>query len=78
MPLYSLPGTANELISSILTAKPDAIIVNQSGTPVSMPWADQASTIVQNFYGGNAVGTGIANLLFGNINPSSKLPLSFP
>jgi beta-glucosidase len=43
-----------------------------------MPWVDQASTLVQAFYGGNDVGNGLADVLFGKINPSSKLSLTFP
>lgn len=43
-----------------------------------MPWAEKAPTILQAFYGGNAVGYGIADVLFGKMNPSSRLPLTFP
>jgi beta-glucosidase len=73
-----LPGTANKLVSAVLAVAPNAIIVNQSGTPVTMPWVDQAATLVQAFYGGNDVGNGLADVLFGKLNPSSKLALTFP
>jgi len=43
-----------------------------------MPWAAKASTILQAFYGGNAVGYGPADVIFGKVNPSSRLPLTFP
>ena len=74
----SLPGTSNKLVSAVLAVAPNAIIVNQSGTPVTMPWVKEAATIVQAFYGGNDVGGGLADVLFGKLNPSSKLALTFP
>jgi beta-glucosidase len=46
--------------------------------PVAMPWLDKAHTLVQSFYGGNEVGNGIADVLFGRVNPSWRLPVSFP
>ena len=57
--------------------KLNAVVV-QSGTPVEMPWAAKAPTILQAFYGGNAVGYGPADVIFGKVNPSSRLPLTFP
>lgn len=42
-----LPGLTNELVSQVLQANPNTVIVNQSGTPVTMPWIDQASTVLQ-------------------------------
>jgi len=73
----SLPPGTDELVRSILAATPDAVIVNQSGMPVALPWLDSASTIVQAFFGGNEVGNGIADVLFGKVNPSGKLPVSW-
>lgn len=73
-----LPPAITALITSILAASPQAIIVNQSGTPVSMPWASSASTLLQAWYGGNETGNGIADVLFGSVNPAAKLPLSWP
>ena len=46
--------------------------------PVEMPWLEKAHTLVQSFYGGNEVGNGIADVLFGKVNPSGRLPISFP
>ncbi|CBF75131.1 hypothetical protein AN3903.2 [Aspergillus nidulans FGSC A4] len=54
------------------------VIVNQSGTPVTMPWASRAKSIVHSWYGGNETGHGIADILFGDVNPSGKLSLSWP
>lgn len=55
-----------------------ASVVVQSGTPVEMPWAAEAPAILQAFYGGNAVGYGVSDVVFGKVNPSSRLPLTFP
>ncbi|KAF9485175.1 glycoside hydrolase family 3 protein [Pholiota conissans] len=73
-----LPGRTNDLVAEILRANTNTVIVNQSGTPVSMPWASKASTLLQAFYGGNELGNGLADVLFGLVNPSAKLPLTFP
>ncbi|CAE6497151.1 unnamed protein product [Rhizoctonia solani] len=74
----SLPGATNQLVSAVLEANKQTIIVIISGTPVIMPWAARASTLIQSFYGGGESGNGLADVLFGKANPSSKLPLSFP
>ncbi|KAF9481867.1 glycoside hydrolase family 3 protein [Pholiota conissans] len=73
-----LPGRTNDLVLEVLRANPNTVVVNQSGTPVSMPWIDEAATVLQAFYGGNELGNGLADVLFGRINPSGKLPLTFP
>jgi beta-glucosidase len=44
---FSLPGTNDQLVSALLAANPNTIVINTSGTPVEMPWADQASTVIQ-------------------------------
>ncbi|KAG6861560.1 hypothetical protein C0995_014856 [Termitomyces sp. Mi166 len=75
---HELPGLTNELVSQVLRANPNTIVVNQSGTPVAMPWIEQASTVLQAFYGGDELGNGLADVLFGKVNPSGKLPLTFP
>jgi len=74
----NLPGRTDELISAVADANPNVVVVLQSGTPVSMPWAYKVSTLVQAWYGGNETGNAIADILFGDVNPSAKLPLSFP
>lgn len=74
-----LPPGVDKLISSILAvAKNKTVIVNHSGTPVTMPWEPQAQAILQAWYGGNETGHGVADILFGNVSPSGKLPLSWP
>lgn len=73
-----LPGETDAMVRSILKTVPNAIIVNQSGMPVELPWLDQAPTLLQAFFGGNECGTAIAQAIFGQINPSGKLPVTWP
>ncbi|KAI0045907.1 glycoside hydrolase family 3 protein [Auriscalpium vulgare] len=77
-PNLSLPGTTDKLVSAVLKANPKTVLVNQSGSPVAMPWIDDAHTLVQAFYGGNELGNGLADVLFGKVDPSGKLSLTFP
>jgi len=73
-----LPPGNNELVEAIISANPNTAVVLQSGTPVTMPWADRAPALIQAWYGGNETGNGIADVIFGDVNPSGKLSLSFP
>ena len=73
-----LPPYSDELISRVCAANPKTVVVVQSGTPVTMPWISQCSGLLQAWYGGNETGNAIADVLFGEVNPSGKLPLSFP
>lgn len=71
------PGVPN-LVEAILAVAPTTIVVTQSGTPVSMPWASSASTLLHTWYGGSEYGNGLADVIFGRQNPSGKLPITFP
>jgi beta-glucosidase len=77
-PHMDLPPGVDKMISTVLEVAPNTVIVNQSGTPVTMPWADKARCIVQAWYGGNEIGHGISDVLFGHVNPCAKLSLSWP
>ncbi|KAJ7752775.1 glycoside hydrolase family 3 protein [Mycena maculata] len=77
-PDMDLPGLTNPLVSAVLRANPNTVVVNQSGTPVAMPWIDEAPTVIQAFYGGNELGNGLADVLWGKVNPSAKISLTFP
>lgn len=77
-PDMKLPGYIDQLISTVLDANPSTVVVLQSGTPVEMPWVHKAKTLLHAWYGGNETGHGIADVLFGDVNPSGKLSLSFP
>ncbi|KAI1761090.1 beta-glucosidase [Hypoxylon sp. FL1150] len=73
-----LPPGSDELVEAIAAAIPNVVVVNQSGTPVTMPWVDKVPAILQAWYGGNETGNAIADILFGATNPSGKLSLSWP
>ncbi len=77
-PHMDLPPGSDELISAVTAANPNTVVIIQSGTPVTMPWLSSTSALLQAWYGGNETGNAIADVLFGNVNPSAKLPLSFP
>ncbi|KNB13500.1 hypothetical protein FOXG_12989 [Fusarium oxysporum f. sp. lycopersici 4287] len=73
-----LPPGINELVRRVIEANPKTIIVNQSGCPVTMPWVNNASTLVQAWFGGQETGNAIADVLFGRYNPSGRLSITFP
>lgn len=73
-----LPGVLDQLIAEVAAANPRTAVVMQTGTPEEMPWLDAVPAVVQAWYGGNETGNAIADVLFGDYNPSGKLSLSFP
>ncbi|KAJ5532028.1 hypothetical protein N7494_008580 [Penicillium frequentans] len=77
-PHMGLPPMSDELVERVLAVQPNAVIVVQSGTPVKMPWVQDTKALLHAWYGGNETGNGIADVIFGDVNPSGKLPLSFP
>lgn len=77
-PHMDVPGYTDRLISEVARANPNVVVVNQSGSPVTMPWVDDVRALVQAWYGGNELGNVIADVLFGDVNPSGKLSLTFP
>ncbi|KAJ5787302.1 hypothetical protein N7457_002292 [Penicillium paradoxum] len=77
-PHMDLPPMSDELVERVLAVNVNAVVVVQSGTPVKMPWARNTKALLHAWYGGNETGNGIADVIFGNVNPSGKLPLSFP
>jgi len=75
-PTLSLPGKQNELISAVAAANPHTIVVLITGNPVTMPWIDHVAGVMEAWYPGIAGGQAIANLLFGTVVPSGKLPIT--
>ncbi len=74
----SLPDNQNQLVSAIAAANPHTVVVLKTGGPVLMPWLDQVAAALEAWYPGEEDGNVVAQLLFGNMNPSGKLPLTFP
>lgn len=74
-----LPAGQDELIEAVSMANPNTVVVLINGTPVDMRrWAGRVPAIVEAWYPGMEGGNAIANILFGDINPSGKLPMTFP
>ena len=73
-----LPGQSNALISAVAEANPNVIVVNQTGSPITMPWEADVATIVQAWYQGQEQGNSLADVLLGVVNPCGKLPITFP
>ncbi|KAF2846846.1 glycoside hydrolase family 3 protein [Plenodomus tracheiphilus IPT5] len=71
-------GSQDRLIEAVLAANPRTVIVNQSGTPITMPWVNKATAILQAWYQGQEAGNALAEVLLGNSSPSGKLPTTFP
>lgn len=71
-------GSIDRLIEAIVAANPRTVVVNQSGTPVAMPWADHVPAIMQAWYQGQEAGNALADVIFGVQSPSGKLPTTFP
>jgi len=68
----------NALVSAVAAANPHTIVVIQSGGPIAMPWAGQVQGILENWFPGQVDGDAIAPVLFGDVDPSGKLPVTFP
>jgi beta-glucosidase len=77
-PDLSLPWGQNAIIEAVAAANPNTIVVVETGNPVAMPWRDQVNAIVEAWYPGQAGGQAIAEVLTGIVNPSGRLPVTFP
>ncbi|WP_421376000.1 beta-glucosidase [Paraburkholderia sp. DD10] len=72
------PSNQDALVDAVAHANPRTIVVVESGNPVLMPWKHRVAAIVEAWYPGEGGGNAIANVLFGKVNPSGKLPVTFP
>ncbi|HEY0062796.1 MAG TPA: glycoside hydrolase family 3 C-terminal domain-containing protein, partial [Telluria sp.] len=74
----SLPGNQDALIAAVAAANRHTVVVLETGGPVTMPWLDQVGAVVEAWYPGSAGGEAIARVLTGEVNPSGRLPATFP
>jgi beta-glucosidase len=74
----SLPNGQDALIAAVATANPRTIVVLETGGPVLMPWLPQVAAVIEAWYPGIRGGEAIADVLFGDVNPSGRLPVTFP
>jgi beta-glucosidase len=72
------PGDLDYLIDAVATANPKTIVVLNTAGPVSMPWLNKVSGVIEAWYPGQFDGEAIAAVLFGDVNPSGRLPITFP
>ncbi|HVV18159.1 MAG TPA: glycoside hydrolase family 3 C-terminal domain-containing protein [Pseudonocardiaceae bacterium] len=73
-----LPADENSLISAVAAVNPNTVVVLNTGSAVTMPWVDSVRGVLEAWYPGQEDGTAIASVLFGDTNPSGKLPVTFP
>ncbi|MBO5499815.1 MAG: glycoside hydrolase family 3 C-terminal domain-containing protein [Bacteroidales bacterium] len=73
-----LPYAQEDVIRALAPVAKNLVVVNISGSPVSMPWADIAGAIVQGWYGGTESGNALADVLTGKVNPSGRMPFTVP
>ncbi|HEX5377209.1 MAG TPA: glycoside hydrolase family 3 C-terminal domain-containing protein [Phenylobacterium sp.] len=78
LPSLSLPDGQDDLIAAVAAANPRTVVVLETGTPVLTPWLDQVGGLLEAWYPGTRGGDAIARILFGEVNPSGRLPISFP
>ena len=78
VPNLSLPDNQDALIEAVAAANPHTIVVLETGGAVLMPWINQVNAVVEAWYPGIRGSQALANILFGDVNPSGRLPLTFP
>lgn len=74
----SLPSAQDELVSAVAAANPHTVVVVQAGAAVTMPWLSDVAGVLDQWYPGQSDGVTLARVLFGAVNPSGHLPVSFP
>lgn len=77
-PNLELPNHQDELVEDVAAANPNTIVVLNTGGPVLMPWIGKIEGLLEAWYSGQEGGNAIAAILFGDVNPSGKLPITFP
>ena len=75
---FNLPANQNKLIEAILEANQNTVVVINTGSPIHMPWEKEAKAIIQTWFAGQEFGNALVDILSGEVNPSGKLPTTFP
>jgi beta-glucosidase len=75
---YGMPYNQDKLLAALLKVNKNLVVNLISGNAIGMPWVDQVPTIVQSWHLGSEAGNAIANVILGKVNPSGKLPFTFP
>src|SRR6185295_18224054 len=78
LPDLSLPNGQDALIAAVAEANHNTIVVLETGGPVLMPWLDKTAAVIAAWYPGARGAEALASILFGEINPSGRLPITFP
>ncbi len=78
VPNLDLPSGQDALIEAVAAANPHTIVVLETGNPVLMPWLDRVAAVLACWYPGEEGGQAIADILFGSVDPSGRLPITFP
>lgn len=77
-PDLSLPGHQDALVQAVAAANPRTVVVLQTGSPVTMPWLSDVAGVLEAWYPGEEAGNAEAAVLFGDTDPSGRLPITFP
>lgn len=75
---FHLPKRQDELVAKVTAVNPRTIVVVNAGSPIAMEWADAAAAIVQLWYPGQECGNALADVLFGDVDPGGRLPITIP
>jgi beta-glucosidase len=74
----SLPGDQDAVISRIAKRSKKTVVILNTNSAILMPWIDEVDAVMQSWYGGQQIGLALERLLFGDVSPSGKLPVTFP
>jgi beta-glucosidase len=77
-PSMALSGNQDQLVEAVVAANPHTVVVLKSGAPVLMPWVNRVPAVVESWYPGEEDGNAVAAVLFGEVDPAGKLPVTFP
>jgi beta-glucosidase len=78
LPNLSLTENQDAVVAAVAAANPHTVVVLETGSPVTMPWVDAPAAILEAWYAGSDGANAVGNVLFGSVNPSGKLPNTFP